>query len=165
MKPKPLALLRLLVLREGEQQPALWWNSTGLQPSGQTDLRFLFPRTAISAAAKHAQFLAQAHHDSRTRAQGVRHLFRLPIGLEISIHRALLELEASGKLAELLPSLAWESLEGVSLDPQPPQEGPVNLGSVDLGSRAGLSKIAATYRAAFRAGIPCVPYFQIPHAA
>jgi hypothetical protein len=165
MKNERLAILRLLVLKLGETQPSIWWNSTGLQKAGQDDLKFLFPRTAINAALKHAQSLAQSKHDASTRAQGVRHLFRLPVGLEVTLHQTLLDLETTGKLEPLLESLGWDAIQGVTYESLPAQEGPVNLGTLDIHSPKGLSRLANVYRAAFEAGVSCVPYFTLSDAA
>lgn len=165
MKNERVAILRLLILKLGETQPSIWWNSTGLQKAGQDDLKFLFPRTSINAALKHAQALAQSKHDAGTRAQGVRHLFRLPVGLEVGLHQTLVDLETAGKLAPLLDTLSWEAVPGVTYEGTPAQEGPVNLGTLDIHSAKGLSRLANAYRAAFEAGVACVPYFTLSNAA
>jgi hypothetical protein len=165
MKNERLAILRLLILKLGESQPGIWWNSTGLQEAGQGDLRFVFPRTSINAALKHAQALAQSKHDAGTRAQGVRHLFRLPVGLEVGLHQKLVDMEATGKLGPLLDTLSWEAVPGVTYDGAAAQEGPVNLGTLDIHSTKGLSRLANAYRAAFEAGVSCVPYFTLSNAA
>ena len=118
-----------------------------------------------NAALKHAQALAQSKHDAGTRAQGVRHLFRLPVGLEVGLHQTLVDLEAAGKLAPLLDTLSWEAVPGVTYEGTPAQEGPVNLGTLDIHSAKGLSRLANAYRAAFEAGVACVPYFTLSNAA
>ena len=165
MKNERLAILRLLILKLGETPPSTWWDSTGLQKAGQDDLKFLFPRTSINAAAKHAQALAQSKHDASTRAQGVRHLFRLPIGLEVTLHQTLVDLETTGKLEPLLDTFNWDTLEGITYESTPAQEGPVNLGTLDVNSPKDLSRLANVYRAAFEAGVSCVPYFTLTDAA
>jgi len=165
MKNERLAILRLLILKLGETQPGVWWDSTGLQKAGQDDLKFLFPRTSINAASKHAQALAQSKHDASTRAQGVRHLFRLPIGLEVGLHQTLVDLETSGKLEPLLETLTWDTLEGVTYQITPAQEGPINLGTLNINSPKDFGRLASVYRAAFEAGVSCVPYFTLSDAA
>lgn len=151
-----LALLRLSVLASGEVLPDKCWDSGGLSKNGQGDLLTVFPRTSLAAAASHATKLAQAHHDAVTRATGVHHLFRLPTEVEASLHHELISAipndhDINAKL--------WSELADLPKTEIPAQEGPVNLGTLDLSSAKDISKIAYSYKTAFDAGLSSVPYF------
>ena len=93
-----LSHLRFSVLASGERLPERCWSSTGLSEAGQLDLKAVFLRTSVTAAISHATLLAKSHHDDRTRATGVYHLFRLPTDLEASIHRSIMDAEQAGEL-------------------------------------------------------------------
>ncbi|MDC0323386.1 BrxE family protein [Akkermansiaceae bacterium] len=153
-----LTHLRLAVLIEGEKQPDLWWSSAGLSPEGQQDLIHIFPRTALTAAATHAQALALAHHDKNTRARGVYHLFRLPTVFEETIHRELIDQFPENKGVLENP---WAFAEALDLSPSNPSEGATNLGTLDLHSQKDLALLASTYKAAIDAGISTVPFFEL----
>lgn len=153
-----LAHLRLAVLIEGEKQPDLWWSSKGLSSEGQQDLIHIFPRTALTAAASHAQALALAHHDKNTRARGVYHLFRLPTVFEETIHRELIDQFPQNKGVLEHP---WEFADGLNLDSTTPSEGATNLGTLDLHLKKDLALLASTYKAAFDAGISTIPFFEL----
>jgi len=65
-----LAHLKLTVLALGETLPGIYWDSSGLNQTAQNDLLVIFPRTSLTAAASHAEKLAEVHHDKHTRASG-----------------------------------------------------------------------------------------------
>jgi hypothetical protein len=153
-----LAHLRLFVLAAGESMPEKHWDSDGLSQTNQNDLLMVFPRTSLVAAATHAGKLAQAHHDERTRASGVYHLFRLPTELEAGIHQELLHNMPNDM--DLETSL-WSGLEHLPKQSAAAQEGPINLGELDLKKPKDIAKLAFTYKAAIDAGVSCIPYFTI----
>ncbi|MBT8036117.1 MAG: BrxE family protein [Verrucomicrobiae bacterium] len=153
-----LASLRLSVLASGESLPSKYWDSSGLNQTAQTDLRMIFPRTSITAAATHAEKLAQTHHDKHTRASGVFHLFRLPTNIEASIHREMIhsipnDLDVQANL--------WSELADLPKADTSAEEGPVHLGELNLSKPKDIAKIAYAYKAAFDAGLNCIPYFTI----
>ena len=153
-----LAHLRLSVLASGEALPEKCWDSDGLSPAGQTDLAMVFPRTSVLAAATHASELARAHHDKHTRAAGVFHLFRLPTDVESAIHREMLNALPGGFRPQ---DNLWSEMESLPEVEVSAEQGPVNLGSVDLTSATDLSRLASAYRAAFAAELSCIPFFKI----
>lgn len=153
-----LARLRLSVLASGEALPEKYWDSRGMSEVGQNDLRTIFPRTSMVAAATHASVLAQSHHDELTRATGVYHLFRLPTDVDASLHRQQIASVTDDKETE---GAAWSELSDLPKQEVSAQEGAVNLGALSLVSKKDISKIANTYKAAFDAGLNCVPYFTI----
>jgi len=153
-----LARIRLSVLASGETLPGKYWDSLGLNQTGQTDLLMIFPRTSLTAAATHAEQLAQAHHDERTRSSGVYHLFRLPTDIESSIHHEMIHSIPND--LDLHANL-WSELEDLPKGDVSAEEGPVDLGELNLTKLKDISKIAHTYKAAFDAGLNCIPYFTI----
>jgi len=153
-----LARLRLSVLVSGEKQPGLYWDSKGLSTAGQNDLRSVFPRTSLLAAANHAGELAKSHHDKLTRASGVYHLFRLPVEIETGIHRQMME-EIPNDLN--LEEAIWEELAELPSITAELMKGPVDLKSLDLSDKKAISLLGHTYKAAFEASLSCVPYFLI----
>lgn len=153
-----LAHLRLFVLAAGESMPEKHWDSDGLSQTGQNDLLMIFPRTSLTAAATHAGKLAQAHHDERTRASGVYHLFRLPTEVESAIHQEILHHIPNDM--DLETSL-WSELEHLPKQSAAAQEGPVNLGELDLNKPKDIAKLAFTYKSAVDAGFSTIPYFTI----
>jgi hypothetical protein len=156
-----LGRLRFSVLAAGELLPDVCWNSDGLTSAGQTDLRIIFPRTAVCAAISHAAELARGHHDQRTRASGVFHLFRLPTEMEAGMHRALVDLEQDGYFGDDPSTVMWNELGDIGGSAAEPEEGPVDLGSIDLSTKGGIARLANVYKAAFDAGKSCVPYFTL----
>lgn len=153
-----MAQLRLSVLLSGEASPDGWWNCDGLSVAGQADLRIIFPRTAVCAALAHAAELARSHHDQRTRAAGVFHLFRLPSDVEAGIHHSLVDLEQEGFFGDDPSKVAWLNLADTA---KTTEEGAVDLGVLDLNKEADIRRLAGVYKAAFDAGKSCVPYFKL----
>jgi hypothetical protein len=130
-----LGRLRLSVLVCGEKLPDKCWNSDGLSRSGQDDLKIVFPRSSVLAAVSHAAALARTHHDERTRAQGVYHLFRLPAEMEAGIHRALIEMEQDSEFGDDPAAGIWDELGDLDRNTEAASEGPVDLGTLDLYQR------------------------------
>ena len=156
-----LAKLRFSVLVAGEMQPELWWSSNGLSQEGQSDLSIIFPRTSINAAMEHASELARLHHDERTRAVGVYHLFRLPTEIQSALHRTSIQLEQDGFFGADPRVQMWSDFPGISTSPTKAQEGPIDLGVFHPHNQSDLERLATTYKAAFDEGKSCVPYFKI----
>ena len=156
-----LSQLRFSVLTMGEQSPDTCWNSSVFSKSGQSDLAMVFPRTATSAAISHTSALAKQHHDDRTRATGVYHLFRLPTDIEGTLHKATIEKEQAGDFNAEFDSLVWKEISAAPPKQVTPQEGPVDLGELDLQKRSDLLLLGHTYKAAFDANLSCIPYFRL----
>ena len=153
-----LAQLRFSVLLSGEANPDTWWDSDGLSVAGQADLRIIFPRTSVCAALSHVAELARRHHDQRTRAAGVFHLFRLPSDIEAGVHRSLVNLEQDGFFGDDPSKVAWQDLADAA---ESAQEGAVDLGALDLNKEDDIKRLAGVYKAAFDAEKSCVPYFKL----
>lgn len=156
-----LAKLRFSVLAAGELQPDIWWSSNGLSSEGQADLSIVFPRTSVSAAIEHASELARLHHDERTRAVGVYHLFRLPTEIQSALHRMTIQIEQEGFFGPDLSACIWKDLSPPSSPNTQAQEGPIDLGHIRPHNVSDLGQLAETYKATFDGGKSCVPYFKI----
>lgn len=156
----PLTLLRCAVLLLGEKAQPAWWSSTAAS-KGATDIRYAFPRTAMTAAFARAGELAKTLHDERTRQQGFYHLFRLPHAIEADIHRETLRLDQAGELTvEKVEAFFGSFLEVASSDGQA-AEGAVDCGIIAILKISDLKRIGALYRDAFDSGKVCLPYFTL----
>jgi len=157
---EPLSKLRFCVLASGEQSTPVWWNCGGIT-RGQDDLRVVFPRSSWTAAITRAAELAQAHHDQRTRAVGVYHLFRLPFAFERDIHRKTLDLEGGGYFSTTAPEAVWTNFLESNDQNGDAEEGPVDLGTLNLAVPSAWKRLAKVYRAAFAANIISIPFFRL----
>jgi len=88
----------------------------------------------------------------------VYHLFRLPIDIESAIHREMIhsipnDLDVQANL--------WSELTDLPKGDASAEEGPVDLGELNLSELKDVAKLAHTYKAAFDAGLNCIPYFTI----
>lgn len=153
---KTIALLRLSILTKGESLPSIYWDSKGLNPTAQSDLSYIFPRTSYIASLTHAKELARAHHDATTREFGVYHLFRLPTEMESEIHSYLLA--NTDQLDSHIPFSELDSLPEVNISKF---EGAVDLGEVDLSSKKDISTLAHTYKSAMDAEKSSSPFFTL----
>lgn len=153
-------MLRCGVLLRGESCNPPWWSSTAASSSA-ADIRFAFPRTAMTAAFSRAAELAKALHDERTRQQGFFHLFRLPHAIEADLHRETVRLEQAGELhAEAIESFFESFLEDASA-PGKAAEGAVDCGQISIFKKSDLKLVGALYKAAFQSGKICLPYFKL----
>jgi hypothetical protein len=101
-------------------------------------------------------------HDERIGVGRVFHLFRLPETIERRLSNAFQEGGLPEDMTRCFESTeAAESvLAGLAKGPTALKPGPVRLGGADMiNSPDGVAVVAATYRAAFDAGIKCYPYF------
>jgi hypothetical protein len=160
---KNLAILRLVVLKISELNQ-IGMTSKGLSTQGQADLSFIFPRTSALAAVNHAASVARLEHDDKVRSRGVYHLFRLPNYWEGLIHRAYLECLSPETLtaAESIDTagILFSSLPDISM-PNPPPQGPVDLGEIDLTSTRQLANLAGQYFSALRSKHQVIPFFRL----
>lgn len=159
-KAYPLAMLRCAILLQGEKCSSPWWSSTAAR-SGAADIRFAFPRTAMTAAFARAAELAKTLHDERTKQQGFFHLFRLPHAIEADLHREIVRLEQAGELsAETIEGFFESLLEGASPGGKA-AEGAVDCGQISIFKKSDLEQIGALYKEAFQSGKICLPYFKL----
>src|ERR1019366_5736491 len=100
-------------------------------------------------------------HDERIGKRRCVHLFRLALGDEMLIQRAIQH--DGGKLLKSLPQrrddamkmLASEGGEVITVEP-----GPVQIGNTaGAFTETGLVELAKHYLAAFRQDLQCLPYF------
>lgn len=155
-----LAMMRCSVLLHGEKSGSPWWPSTAAS-SDAADIRFVFPRTAMTAAFSRAGELAKRLHDERTKQQGFYHLFRLPHAIEADIHRETVRLERAGELStEKITTFFSGFLEGPS-PASKATEGPVDCGKILLSKLSDLKRIGLLYKRAFDTDTICLPYFQL----
>ncbi len=159
--PARFASVRMAVAFLGEAGSANWWSSSFLSQNGLAVAAYNFPRAAGYAALNSSSAAAKRLHDERIGKRRCIHLFRLSLGDETLIQRAL---ERDGcDLLRSLPKrredaiavLEAESRELISIDP-----GPVQIGTIaDAFTEPGLAELAKHYLAAFRQDIQCLPYF------
>ena len=156
-----LAVLRYLLLFEGESTAPPWWGSNGLS-QGVLDLVHAFPRTAKLAAYTRALALAKSLHDERTRAQDVHHLFRLPQGMEAQIHQTISELFKEDTLDAGNVEALWADFKDSSQAPKDAPTGTIDCGELNLSKPKDLRRLAQLYRFAFDQGSQCFPFFTLP---
>ena len=161
IKIAPLIQLRLLVAFLGEKKQFAWWDTSFLDATGRGFLERPFPRTAAHAALRSATEAAGRAHDAAIGRVGVFHLFRLPIEQEESLDLRLTsvtETELVSLLGSQADALAYlEALAGKGIAPV---TGPVKLGQEkNIGTPASANQLAASYMAAFKAGVQTFPYF------
>ena len=101
-------------------------------------------------------------HDESIGVGRVFHLFRLPESIEQLIFSALQEGSVPEEVTDCCDSK--EAAEGMlarlANGPAAVEPGPIGLGDTAMiNSPGGVALVAATYRAAFPAGIRCYPYF------
>jgi hypothetical protein len=159
--PKRYASVRMAVAFLGQAGTAGWWSSSFLTPNGLALAQFNFPRAAGYAALNATTAAAKRLHDERIGKRRCVHLFRLALGDDMLIQRAI---QSNGcELLNALPKsredaikvLEIEGGEVISVDP-----GPVQVGDIaDAFTETGLVELAKHYLAAFRQDIQCLPYF------
>ena len=159
--PQRFARVRVAVAFLGQAGSAGWWTSSYLSPTGLAVAQYNFPRAATYAALNGTVAAAKRLHDERIGKRRCVHLFRLPLGDEMVIQRAI---QDNGcQLLDAMPMrredamrvLEAESGEVISVEP-----GPVQIGTTtDAFTQAGLVELAKHYLAAFRQDIQCLPYF------
>lgn len=159
--PQRFAKVRVAVAFLGQAGSAGWWTSSFLSPNGLAVAQYNFPRAAGYSAVNSTTEAAKRLHDERIGKRRCVHLFRLPLGDEIVIQRALLNngcelLDSMPKRREeAIEVLQAEGGEVISVEP-----GPVQIGTTkDAFTDAGLVELAKHYLAAFRQDIQCLPYF------
>jgi hypothetical protein len=154
--------LRLAVGLLGEHGQAAWWPSMFL---GQHANAFLSPIFGGKTRMARYQGVTEAAcriHDERIGVGRVFHLFRLPEAIEQRMSDAFQEGSLPNDVTGCFESTeaAERVLAGLAQRPAAVNPGPVRLGGTGMiNSPNGAALVAATYRAAFDAGIKCYPYF------
>ena len=155
------ALVRMAVAFLGQGGSAGWWTSSFLSPNGLAVAQYNFPRAPDFAAVNATTAAAKRLHDERIGKRRCVHLFRLSLGDEILIQRAIKNngcglLNSMPKRREdAMNVLEVEGGEVISVEP-----GPVQIGTTtDAFTETGLVELAKHYLAAFRQDIHCLPYF------
>lgn len=154
--------LRLAVGLLGEQEQSAWWPSGFLGRHAHAFLSPIFGSKTRMAQYHGVTEAACRVHDERIGVGLVFHLFRLPETIELRMSNAFQEGSLPEDMTRCFDSTeAAESiLTGLAKGPAAVKLGPVRLGGADLIlSPDGAALVAATYRAAFDAGIKCYPYF------
>ena len=161
MLPQKFASVRVAVEFLGQTGFAGWWSSSFLSHNGLAVAQYNFPRAANYAAVNATTAAAKRMHDERIGKRRCVHLFRLSLGDEVLIQRAIqhngCELLNSmpKRREEAMKLLEAEGGEVITVEP-----GPVQIGtSVDAFTETGLSELAKHYFAAFRQDVQCLPYF------
>ena len=136
-------------------------DSSFLSPNGLAVAQYNFPRAPDYAAVNATTAAAKRLHDERIGKRRCVHLFRLALGDEMLIQRAIQG--DDGKLLKTLPQrredamklLAAEGAEVITVEP-----GPIQIGTTSAAfTETGLVELAKHYFAAFRQDIQCLPYF------
>jgi hypothetical protein len=154
--------VRLAVGLLGEQEQSAWWPSSFLGRHAQAFLNPIFGSKTRMAQYNGVTEAACRVHDERIGVGRVFHLYRLPETIEQRITDAFQEGSLPEEVTRCFESTeAAESvLTGLAKGPAVVKPGPVRLGGTDMiNSPDGVALAAATYRAAFHAGIKCCPYF------
>jgi hypothetical protein len=154
--------LRLSVGLLGEREQAGWWPSIFLGRHAPTFLSPIFGSKTRMAQYHGVIEAACRIHDESIGVGRVFHLFRLPESIEQLIFSAFQE----GRVPEEVTGCcdSKEAAEGMLArlvnGPAAARPGPIRLGDAGMiNSPDGVALVAATYRAAFHAGIRCYPYF------
>ena len=154
--------LRLAVGLLGVHGQAAWWPSMFL---GQHANAFLSPIFGGKTRMVRYHGVTEAAcriHDERIGVGRVFHLYRLPETIEQRLSDAFQEGSLPKDITRCFESAeAAESvLTALAKGTAAAKPGPVRLGGADMiNSPDGAAVVAATYRAAFDAGIKCYPYF------
>jgi hypothetical protein len=146
----------------GEQEESGWWPSSFLGRHAHAFLNPIFGSKTRMAQYHRVTEAACRIHDERIGVGRVFHLYRLPETIEQRIFDAFQQGSLLEDVMRCVESTgAAESvLEGLAKGPVSAKPGPVRLGGTDMiNSPDGMALVAATYRAAFHAGIKCYPYF------
>jgi hypothetical protein len=157
-----IAGLRLAVGLLGEQEQSAWWPSTFLGRNAQAFLHPIFGSKTRIAQYHGVTEAACRIHDERIGVGRVFHLYRLPEAIEQRISDAFQEGSSPEDLTRCFESAeAAESvLARLAMGSTAVRPGPIRLGGADMiNSPDGVGLLAATYRAAFHAGLKCFPYF------
>jgi hypothetical protein len=152
--------LRLAVGLLGEQ--SAWWPSGFLGRHAQAFLNPIFGSKTRMAQYNGVTESACRVHDERIGVGRVFHLYRLPETIEQRIADTFQEGSLPEDVMRCFESAeAAESvLPGLAKGPADAKPGPVRLGDTDMiNSPDAVALVAATYRAAFHAGVKCYPYF------
>ena len=158
---KRYASVRIAVAFLGQKGYSEWWTSAFLSPNGLAVAQYNFPRSPDFAAVNATTTAAKRLHDERIGKRRCVHLFRLALGDEMLIQRAIQY--GGGDVLKAIPQrredamnlLATEGGEVITVEP-----GPVQIGNLsDAFTETGLGELAKHYLAAFRQDIQCLPYF------
>jgi hypothetical protein len=153
--------VRLAVGLLGEHEQAGWWSSMFLGRHAHAFLSPIFGGKTRMAQYRGVTEAACRAHDESIGVGRVFHLFRLPESIEQLMFNAFEEGSLPEEVTRCFDSreAAEGMLAGLANGPEA-RPGPIRLGDAEMINRpGGLAAVAATYRAAFEAGIKCYPYF------
>jgi hypothetical protein len=154
--------LRLAVGLLGEQEQRGWWPSMFLGRHAHAFLNPIFGSKTRMAQYHGVTEAACRVHDESIGVGRLFHLFRLPEPIEQLMSSAFQEGNVPEEITRCLDSTeaAKGMLARLAKGPAEVKPGPVRLGDAEMiNSLIGVRIAAATYRAAFDAGIKCYPYF------
>ena len=159
--PERFAAVRIAVAFLGQAGSSGWWTSSFLSPNGLAVAAYNFPRAAGCAAVNATTAAAKRLHDERIGKRRCVHLFRLALGEEMVIQRAI---QSHGhELLRSLPQRREDAMKVLELEGGEiisVEAGPVQVGNAaDAFTETGLVELAKHYLAAFRQDIQCLPYF------
>jgi hypothetical protein len=158
---KTICQFRLAVAFLGEKSQHHWWDTSFLNTLGFRYLGLIFPKTSGFSAITAASVAACRVHDERIGRGRVAHLFRLPPEIELRLHGGMSDLTVEEIESMCSKAAAFGFLDSIAGDARAsPGAGPIRNGNLkDLGTRASLAGLAATYASGFRTGTQVFPYF------
>jgi hypothetical protein len=130
----------------------------------QTSTAFLAPvfgKRVVQARYDGVVEAARRVHDERIGTGRVFHPFRLPETVEHRIFNAAQfgSIDLAGAISS--PDAAWATLRKLERKPVEARSGPALVGTTEmLDGPRWVADVASLYSAAFRAGVPCFPYFK-----
>jgi hypothetical protein len=157
-----IVALRLAVGLLGEHVQPVWWPSGFLGRHAHAFLNPIFGGNTRMAQYSGVTEAACRVHDERIGVGRVFHLYRVPEAIERLISDAFQEGSLPEDVTRCFESTeaAEYVLSGLARETASAKPGPIRLGGANvIGSLDGVGLLASTYRAAFRAGIQCYPYF------
>jgi len=161
-KTSDIIKLRAAVGLLGEKDHGNWWTSMWFTQNASAFLTPVYGDRLAPARYQGVVEAARRVHDDRVGVGQAFHLFRLPEGLERTLHETVLmgsdcELLTGGSSAES----AQEVLIELSAETKMANPGPVRVGSPkDLQGHTWISILADHYQAAFASSIQTFPYFS-----
>ena len=154
--------LRLAVGLLGEKEHEIWWGSMWLTNNASAFLAPVYGDRLAPARYQGVVEAARRVHDDRVGVGQAFHLFRLPEGLERTLHEAVIMDSACGLLAENTSAeTAMDILADFSPKSPDANPGPVWAGNPkDIQGGGWIPVLAGHYRAAFSSSIQTFPYFS-----
>ena len=158
-----LLQLRFVIGYLGEKSQHGWWQCDFFNPSAESFLNPLFPRTRLLAQVEGCGSAARLLHDERIGVGKVFHLFRLPEEYEQNFHEQLVvpNVDAGYKGIATSEKKALAFLEKQSDRQTINSTGPLLVGNIsNLSTEGVVQKMAGAYLYGFKNGEVVLPYLK-----